>query len=381
MIYLDNASTTKPSEAVKNKVIEAMELFGNPSSMHRLGIEAEKAVKSAASSIASVLGVRGQNIYFTSGGTESNNTAILGYCRMNRKKGRHIITTAVEHPSVLSPFEVLRAEGFEVTHIGVDSGGVIDMDAFERALRPDTIFVSVMLVNNEVGSIQPVERLKAVMRTRSPEAALHTDAVQGFAKLACSPRSCGIDMLSLSGHKIHAVKGIGALYIADNIRLAPLLGGGGQQKNIRSGTENVPGIAALGAAAEEMKKNYEPSRVSHMRELLRDKILAEIPDVRINEAAEEENRAGHILNVSFMGIKAEILLHSLENHEIYVSTGSACSTHKPQPSHVLTAMGRTREEIMGAVRFSLSEDITEDDIEVTAAALKDETAKIRRYMR
>ncbi len=377
MIYLDNASTTKPSEGVKQAVVEAMENFANPSSMHRLGILAEKTVKTARENVARVLGTEPGNVYFTSGGTEANNTAILGYCRRHRKEGMHIITTKIEHPSAAEPFKRLQAEGFQVTRIGVDKDGVIDLLEFENALREDTIFVSCMWVNNETGNIQPIDKLKPLMKKHSKKAVLHTDAVQAFGKIPTKPKMYGIDMLTLSGHKIHGVKGTGALYI-NNLQVEPYLIGGGQQKDIRSGTENVLGISALGKAAEELNIQENFQYVDQLRGALSKGILENIDNVKINGMGE---MSPYVLNVSFLGIKAEILLHALEAQGIYVSTGSACSTNKPMPSHVLSAMGLKREEIMGAVRFSFDKSITHEDIEKTITVLKNEVENIRKYVR
>ena len=376
MIYLDNASTTKPSDGVKKAVLDAMENFGNPSSMHRLGIDAEKIVKNSRLAVSNVLGVSPDNIFFTSGGTEANNTAILGYCRRNKKRGTHIITSAIEHPSVAVPFKKLSEEGFDVTVIGVDKEGKLDLDAFKKALREDTIFVSVMWVNNETGNIQPVDKLKALMKSLAPKAVLHVDAVQAFGKIECKPNKFGIDMLSVSGHKIHGIKGIGALYINNGINFDPHIIGGGQQKDKRSGTENVVGIAAIGEATREL--TFQNDKIYTLRDRLMSGLLENVPNIRINGEGE---KSPFILNVSFIGIKAEILLHTLENHGIFVSTGSACSTNKPMPSPVLTAMGLKREEIMGAVRFSLSEDICEEDIDKTILAVTKEVENIRRIMR
>ncbi len=376
MIYLDNASTTKPSEAVRAAVIGAMEGFGNPSSMHGLGISAEKLIKDSADAVARVMGVNASNIVFTSGGTESNNTAILAYCRRNRKRGNHIITTQIEHPSVLEPFRRLEAEGFEVTRVGVLPNGELDLDEFENALCPDTLLVSCMWVNNETGVIQPVEKLKSIMKAKALNAVLHVDGVQAFGKIPVKPQRLGIDMMSVSGHKVHAVKGIGALYVRDGINFESYLVGGGQQKDMRSGTENVPGIAALGTAAKELEIEADFEKLTVLKSMFKEEIIKRIPNVKINGEG-----SPYILNASFTGIKAEILLHALEGHEIYVSTGSACSTNKPMPSHVLTAMGCSRAEIDGAVRFSLNAEITEADIIKTAEILEKEVEFLRKVMR
>lgn len=377
MIYLDNASTTKPSERAKEAVFAAMENFGNPSSMHRLGIDAEKIIKKSAENVAGVLGVRPEDIYFTSGGTEANNTAILGFCQKNKKRGRHIITTKIEHPSVLEPFRKLEKEGFEVTYIGVDKNGVLALDEFEKALREDTIFVSCMWVNNETGNIQPVDKLKEIMKKHAPNAALHVDAVQAFGKIECKPKKHGIDLLSLSAHKIHGIKGTGALYI-NSVNAEPLLIGGGQQKNMRSGTENVVGISALGAACMEISLASKFEKNAALKERLMKGILDKIPKVKVNGFGD---MSPYVLNISFLGIKAEILLHALEAQGIFVSTGSACSSNKPMPSHVLSAMGCSREEIMGAVRFSFGADINEGDIDTVVSVLEKEVGNIRKYMR
>ncbi len=379
MIYLDNASTTEPSENVKNAVVDAMNNFGNPSSMHRLGINAENIIKKAQGNIANIISSNPGNIFFTSGGTESNNTAILGYCRQNKKRGMHIITTTVEHPSVLAPFKMLENEGFIVTYLKTDNFGLIDLNEFEEALTNDTIFVSVMAVNNEIGTIMPIDKLKPIMKKKAPKAVLHVDAVQAYGKIPIKVKQWGIDMLSASGHKIHAIKGTGILYIADNINIFPLLNGGGQQKNIRSGTENVVGIAAFSKASEDVLK-YNKDYVGQLRDYLKNGIEKNIDRIKINES-KKETQAEHILNISFLGLRSEILLHSLEMHEIYVSTGSACSTNKPMPSHVLTSIGCSRDEIDSAIRFSLSENLSFDDMDAVVEALKKEVYNIRKYVR
>lgn len=371
MIYLDNASTTKPSQAVIDAILNATENFGNPSSLHRLGLDAEKIITAAKEKTARVLNVEPKNIYFTSGGTESNNTAILGYAFANKKRGSHVITTKIEHQSVLEPFRVLERNGFEVTYIGVNADGEISLEEFRDALRPDTILVSVMAVNNETGVIQPVDKLKEVMREKAPKSVLHSDFVQGFLKVDLKPKKCGIDMLSVSGHKIHGIKGVGALYIADNINISPIICGGGQQKNLRSGTENVVGIAAFGAAVDDFKRIGNEKRNE-----LKEKLLENVDNIIINGS---DNNSGYVLNVSFLGIKAEILLHSLEAKGIYVSTGSACSSNKPMPSHVLTAMGKSAAEINGAIRISFSDE--DFDVDYVVNTLKNEVENIRKYVR
>lgn len=376
MIYLDNASTTKPSKAAAAAFLEACENFGNPSSLHRLGLAAEKIINSAKGAVGEALAVPPKSVFFTSGGTESNNTAILGYCRANAKRGRHIITTRVEHPSVSAPFARLESEGFSVTYLGVDRFGRISLAELEQALREDTIFVSVMAANNEVGTIMPIEEIKPVMKRKSPIAALHVDAVQAFGKIPLMPSKWGVDFMSLSSHKIHGVKGTGALYMA-NEHIKPIIIGGGQQKDLRSGTENVPGIAAFGAAVREI--GTDNSEMKKTRLLLKEKLSEKIENIVFNGS--DEYQTGYVLNVSFKGIKAEILLHMLENKDIYVSTGSACSSNKPMPSKVLTAMGCPDEDITGAVRFSFSEPISEEDIEKVSEETAAAVREIRKYMR
>lgn len=376
MIYLDNASTTKPSKKATEAFLDACENFGNPSSLHKLGLNSEKIINKSKEQIASVLGISAKDIYFTSGGTEANNMAILGYCRANKKRANEIITTAVEHPSVMSPFKILEEEGFFVTYLGVDRDGRIDLNELEAALSEKTLFVSIMAANNEVGTIMPIDKIKSVMKKKAPNSVLHVDAVQAFGKIPLKPAAWGIDMMSLSAHKIHGIKGCGALYTSTE-RLKPLLFGGGQQKELRSGTENVPGIAAFGAAVSEI--NTDNSEMLKARAALKEKIAKKIDNVTFNGS--DEFQTGYVLNVSFKGIKAEILLHMLETKEIYVSTGSACSSHKPMPSHVLTAMGVDAENIKGAVRISFCEPISEEEAEKVSQTIAECVAEVRKYVR
>lgn len=373
MIYLDNASTTKPSAAAVEAMCKAAECFGNPSSLHGLGLEAEKLITQSRNIIAGILGVDSKGILFTSGGTEANNTAVFGTAYDRAKLGRHLITTEIEHPSVLEAFKRLESEGFEVTYLHPNSDGIISLDELNSALREDTVLISVMHVNNETGVIQPISEIRPLMK-KSPKALLHCDCVQSFGKIEVKPKKWGIDMVSISAHKIHGFKGAGALYLA-NRKIRPLICGGEQQNEIRPGTENAGGIFAFGAAAESCKINN--NYMTELRNAMIEK-LRSIPDIKINGSA--EYNSGSVLNVSFIGIKAEILLHALEAHKIYVSTGSACSSHKPQPSRVLTAMGLSKKEIEGAIRISFDDSITMEEISAAAAVFEKEVGNIRRYM-
>lgn len=376
MIYLDNAATTKPSKAAVDAVISAAENFGNPSSLHRIGLDAEKLIKATAKTISGMIGAKPENIIFTSGGTESNNTAILGAVKHTRKK--QLITTAIEHPSVLEPFKRLEKEGYKLDILPVGADGIINLDALSCLLTDETALVSVMHVNNETGSIQPVEKVKELIDQKAKGALFHIDAVQSFAKLPINVTKLGVDFMSLSAHKINGFKGTGALYIKNRSSIDAHICGGGQQGGLRSGTENVGGIAAFGAAAREHNKD-EIQKISALRQMLKDGILENIPDTVYNGS--ESNFSPYILNISFPGIKAEILLHSLESDGIYISTGSACSSNKPMPSHVLTAMGKSREEISGAVRLSFDSIITDEDIKNTIASLEKRVAEIRKIIR
>lgn len=366
----------KPSEKAVKAMLAAAESFGNPSSLYRLGLESEKLINKSRAVIADMLGVDSGNIYFTSGGTEANNTAILGEAYGRRRLGHHIITTKIEHPSVLETVKRLEGEDFDVSYLSPDSDGRISLEELETLLRSDTVLVSIMHVNNETGVIQPVEGVKEIMRRKSPNAVFHCDCVQSFGKIPVKPIVWGADLISISAHKIHGFKGTGALYMKDT-KLRPLITGGEQQKGIRPGTENTGGIMAFGAAAEECVCDN-----THMKEL-RSKFAAmlseRIDNIKINGS--DEYNSGSVLNVSFIGIKAEILLHALEMHEIYVSTGSACSSHKPQPSHVLTAMGLDKAQIGGAVRFSFDSGTTEEELITATEAVEKEVKNIRKYMR
>lgn len=376
MIYLDNAATTKPSEAAVKAMVKASECFGNPSSLHGLGIEAEKLINQSKKNIADMLGVESKNILFTSGGTEANNLAVFGVATALHKIGTKLVTSKIEHPSVLESFRKLESDGFTVEYLDVDSDGRVDLDMLRSVLDNETILVSVMHVNNETGVIQPIEEIRDIMREKAPSAHLHTDCVQSFGKIDVKPKKMGADLVTISSHKIHGFKGTGALYVSDTRMIRPILFGGEQQGEIRPGTENVGGILAFGAAAAEY--DTDKSKLIHLRNAMKEKLLKEIPNIKINGS--DEYNSGSVLNVSFIGIKAEILLHSLEAHKIYVSTGSACSSHKPQPSHVLTAMGLDKKEINGAVRISFDRLTEEEDVIKAAEIIAKEVATIRRFM-
>ncbi len=380
-IYLDNAATTKTYDEV-NKIMSEVLMcdYANPSSLHRGGIAAEKRVKAAAQIIADILGCSPDEIYFTSGGTESDNLAILGFAKANAKRGKHLITTGFEHPAVAEPMKQLAENGFELEHLSVDLQGSISLAELEDKLRPDTILVSVMQVNNEVGSIQPVDKIKQILKKKSPCAVLHIDAVQAFGKAEVLPAKWGADMVSLSSHKLHGPKGVGALYVKKGTIITPILYGGGHQRGLRAGTENVAGIAGFGEAArlsyKDLKENYQ--NAARLKQWLWREIEKSIPDVVLNGGPDS---LPYILNVSFLGTRSEILLHAMESRGVLLSSGSACSSRKPSPSRTLTAMGTTAGQIDSAIRFSMSHQTTQAELEICLQALADEVASIRRYVR
>lgn len=381
-VYFDNSATTRCYDSVKDIVVKAMtEDFGNPSAMHLKGVEAEKYIKSSAESLARLLKVQEKEILFTSGGTESDNLALIGAAFANKRSGNHIITTSVEHPAVSQPALFLQEQGFEVTYLPVDSRGVVKMDALKAVLREDTILVSVMYVNNEVGAVMPVEEIAALVHEKSPRALFHVDAIQAFGKYRIYPKKMGIDLLSVSGHKIHGPKGVGFLYINEKAKIQPQILGGGQQGGMRSGTDNVPGIAGLGAAAVEIYKNLEENVENMYR--LKEHIaqgLEKIGDIRINGMDLREG-APQILSISVMGVRSEVLLHSLEERGIYVSAGSACSSHKRKPSATLVAMGMSKDQIESTVRLSFCEENTIEEADYFLQVMGELVPILRRYSR
>lgn len=379
-VYLDNSATTKPYKEVIEVMLRYSEHdYGNPSSLHRMGIAAEKAMKEARKSVAVSLGAREEEIYFTSGGTEADNTALFGAVQARKRRGNKIITSQIEHPAILESCRKLEELGFQVAYVPVNRYGMIDTRALENEVNDQTILITIMQVNNEVGSIQPISEI-IEMKNRignrlGTEILLHTDAVQSYGKLPV--QTGGIDLLSVSGHKIHGPKGVGALYVRKGLNLQPYLFGGGQERGLRSGTENVPAVAGLGAAADLSGRNIS-RRIESMKKAktyLAEGIQAEIQDICFNSGPEG---SPSILNVSFLGVRGEVLLHTLEQSDIYVSTGSACSSRKKGQSHVLKAMSLTDKEIEGAIRFSFSEFNTVEEMDFVLDRLKNAVQKFRK---
>ena len=380
--YFDNSATTRCYPEVAEIVVKTMtEDFGNPSAMHLKGVEAEKYVREAAQILAKILKVNEKEIIFTSGGTESNNLALFGGADANKRSGNHIITTSVEHAAVGQPAERLEQMGYEVTIVPVDHRGVVQLEALEKALRPDTILVSTMYVNNEVGAVMPVEEIAKLVHEKSPKALYHVDAIQAFGKYRIYPKKAGIDMLSVSSHKIHGPKGVGFLYINEKARIQPQILGGGQQAGMRSGTDNVPGIAGLGVAAKMVYTDFD-KKIEHMYQLK--ERLAEgflkLPDVRLN-GMEIREGAPQILSASFLGVRSEVLLHTLEEKGIYVSAGSACSSHKRKAAGTLSAMGMEAAQRESTLRFSFSEVNTFEEVDYALEVIGQVLPMLRRYSR
>lgn len=380
-LYFDNSATTRCYDSVRDIMLKTMmEDYGNPSSMHQKGVDAEKYIKEATTIIAKNMKVNEKEIFFTSGGTESNNWALIGGALANKRAGNHIITTAIEHPAVAEPLRMLEEQGYAVTRLGVDADGMISLEELKSALTENTILVSTMYVNNEVGAVQPVEQIAKLVHENCPQALYHVDAIQAFGKYEIFPKKLGIDLLSASGHKIHGPKGVGLFYMNEKAKVSPIIYGGGQQRGMRSGTDNVPGIAGLGQAVLECYQNRTEKNeyLYELKEYLA-KRLGELDDVVINGTTDRTKSAPHILNVSFVGAGSEVLLHTLEDRQIYVSAGSACSTHKRAKSSTLSAMGAGAKEMDSAVRFSFSEENTKEQIDELMEVLTAVLPMLRRY--
>lgn len=381
-VYLDNSATTRCFDEVAQLMMKIMcEDYGNPSSMHHKGVEAEQYLRYARETLARILKVNEKEILFTSGGTESDNIALIGTAMANHRAGRHLITTQIEHPAILQTMRYLEEQGFRITYLPVDKQGRIRLNDLERTMTKDTILVSIMHTNNEIGSLQPIAEAGELIKRINPKTAFHVDAVQGFGKFRIYPSRMKIDLLSVSGHKIHGPKGVGFLYVNDKLKISPIMYGGGQQKGMRSGTENVPGIAGLAKAAEMMYKNLDADmeRMYELRDMFVEGV-SRIEDVRVNGCPGKDN-AAHIISLSVRGIRSEVLLHALEDREIYVSAGSACASNKPQTSATLKAIGLERDLLDSTIRFSFSVFTTKEEIEYTLQALYDMIPALRRYTR
>lgn len=390
--YLDNSATTRCFDEVRELMNEVMDVhYGNPSSMHNIGVDAENYVKNAKEIIAKTLKCQDKEIIFTSGGTESDNMAIIGGALANKRVGNHIITTKIEHPAVLDTFKYMESIGYEVSYLDVDKSGRVDLNGLKNALRKDTVLVSVMHVNNEIGSCQPLEEIGKIIKANNEKTLFHVDSVQGYGKYRINPKKMNIDMMSVSGHKIHGPKGIGFLYIKDKVKVNPIIFGGGQQKGMRSGTENVPAIAGLGKAAEVIYNDFDKKmdELYRLKALLINK-LSEIEDVSFNGLTTNDfpvsienvkETSPHVVSASVKGVRAEVLLHALEEKEIYVSSGSACATNKPAISETLKAINLPTELLDSTIRLSLSVETTEEQIMYTVDVMKELIPTLRKYLR
>ena len=380
--YFDNSATTKALDSVRDIMVKTLtEDFGNPSAKHTKGMEAENYIRQAAADIAKTLKVKDKEILFTSGGTESNNMALIGTALANQRAGKHIISTRIEHASVYQPLAFLESLGFEVTYLHVDHNGHISLEELEQSIRPDTILVSVMYVNNEIGAIEPIDEIARLVHGKNPKIVFHVDAIQAYGKLVIRPKKQGIDLLSVSGHKIHGPKGTGFLYIGEKVKIRPILFGGGQQRDIRSGTENVPGIAGLGLAAELAYKDFD-IKTALMREL-KEYFISEIGQMEntVIHGVADEGSAPHIISLGVAGVRSEVLLHTLEDKGIYVSSGSACASNHPAVSGVLKGIGAAREYLDATIRISMSEFTTKEEIDYLLETLYKCVPMLRRYTR
>ena len=380
--YLDNSATTRCFDEVIEVVESEMKTYyGNPSSMHKKGFEAEKKIKEATKIIASTLKCEESEIVYTSGGTEADNMALIGIARAYKRQGKHIITSSIEHAAILQTAEYLKEEGYEITYLSTDEKGIVDLKQLEDSIREDTILVSVMGVNNEIGTVQPLEKISEIIKKKNPSTLFHVDAVQAYGKIKILPRKMGIDLMSVSGHKIHGPKGVGFLYVSYKVKIKPIIFGGGQQKALRSGTENVCGIMGLGKAIEKIFATFDEDtkKMRELREYLKEGLL-KIDGIRIN-GAEGDEAAPHIVSASVSGVRAEVLLHSLEDKDIFVSSGSACASNKPAVSETLKAINLPKDLLDSTIRFSLSVMTTKEEIDYTLDNISEIIDKLRMYVR
>ena len=381
--YFDNAATTKVMPEACSIMMNVMtEDYGNPSSKHTKGMDAEQYIEDARNIIANTLKCEAKNIIFTSGGTEANNQALIGAAYAARRSGKHIVTTAYEHASVAEPLIFLENEGYEITYVSVNSCGHIEPEVIAAAVREDTTLVSVMLVNNEIGSVNDIEAISKAVKEVNPSVLMHVDAIQGYGKLPINPKKIGADMLTASAHKLHGPKGAGFLYKADHVKLLPYIYGGGQEKGMRSGTENVPAIAGFGAAASVMYKNMQENdlHMRHIKQIIIDGVL-EVEGSFINANPEKSAYTGapHIISISFEGVKSEVLLHALASEGIYVSSGSACSSNHPGLSGTLKAIGVSPKLIDSTIRISLCRDNTEEEALYLIEKIKKHVPVLRKF--
>lgn len=383
-VYLDNSATTRTFPEVAELMSKIMcEDYGNPSSMHNKGVQAERYVRYGRETLAKILKVNEKEIYFTSGGTESDNLALIGCAMANYRAGKHLITTKIEHPAILQTMHYLEDQGFEVTYLSVNDKGQISLQELQNAMRKDTILVSIMHTNNEIGAVEPISEAGRLIKSTNPSTLFHVDAVQGFGKYRIYPKRMGIDLLSVSGHKIHGPKGVGFLYIGEKVKIHNIIYGGGQQKNLRSGTENVPGIAGMAKAAEMLYNHLEEDaeRLYSLKDYFCEG-LRKIPDIRINNPEGMEG-APHIVSLSVAGVRSEVLLHALEDKGIYVSAGSACSSNKPHTagSATMKAIKLPEEFLDSTLRFSMSVYTTREELDYTLQVMYDIIPMLRKYTR
>ena len=383
-VYLDNSATTRTFPEVAELMSKIMcEDYGNPSSMHNKGVQAERYVRYGRETLAKILKVNEKEIYFTSGGTESDNLALIGCAMANYRAGKHLITTKIEHPAILQTMHYLEDQGFEVTYLSVNDKGQISLQELQNAMRKDTILVSIMHTNNEIGAVEPIAEVGRLIKSTNPSTLFHVDAVQGFGKYRIYPKRMGIDLLSVSGHKIHGPKGVGFLYIGEKVKIHNIIYGGGQQKNLRSGTENVPGIVGMAKAAEMLYNHLEEDaeRLYSLKDYFCEG-LRKIPDIRINNPEGMEG-APHIVSLSVAGVRSEVLLHALEDKGIYVSAGSACSSNKPHTagSATMKAIKLPEEFLDSTLRFSMSVYTTREELDYTLQVMYDIIPMLRKYTR
>jgi len=381
--YLDNSATTRAYDEVADLVAKIMkEEYGNPSSVHHMGMVSSERLSQSREMLASTLKVDPQEIVFTSGGTESDNLALIGVARACKWRGNHIITTKIEHPAILETMAFLEKEGFEITYLSVDDTGCIDIDELKNAIRKETILVSIMFVNNEIGTIMPIQKAGELIKNINKDIYFHVDAVQAYGKILIRPRTMNIDLLSVSGHKIHGPKGVGFLYIKKGTKIVPVCYGGGQQRGMRSGTENVPGIAGLSLAAKKCYEDFDAKikKLYDLKQYTVDSLLERVPDIKINGQSPMVG-APHIISVSIKGLAAETVLNMLSSKNIYVSAGSACTSNNPHVSDTLQAIGLEKDLLESTIRISMSFMTTKEEIDYFLDTLCSQVSNMRKFYR